>query len=205
VFQTPLETIGIMASAVEPPQRKRIGPVLLVLATLLLAGQAASEPPPDLALAGRSTITPLPMQFFCRRRPDDCAPDVASLAEWDHKLQSRLRRINQQVNEAIRPLADPPHGWSIGPKSGDCNDYVLTKRRKLIRLGIPAGALHIAITQTPSGEAHAVLLVRTTEGDVVLDNLSSAVVSLPLSGYAIRAMSSPDPMRWIAPTGHIAS
>ena len=143
-------------------------------------------------------MTPLAMQFFCASEPQECRPEPLRIAEWNHRLENTLRRINRQVNRAITPLADPPGGWSIAPERGDCNDYALTKRSELIRLGVAPGALRLAITDTPQGEPHAVLLVMTSAGDLVLDNLDNAVKTLPLSGYAIRTMSNPDPLRWTA-------
>jgi predicted transglutaminase-like cysteine proteinase len=55
---------------------------------------------------------------------------------------------------------------------GDCKDYVLEKRRALVADGVPAADLSIAIVMTPWGETHAVLLVRTDRGELVLDSLS---------------------------------
>ena len=51
-------------------------------------------------------------------------------------------------------------------------DYVLEKRRALIAEGVPAANLSIAIVKTPRGETHAVLLVATDRGELVLDSLS---------------------------------
>jgi len=58
----------------------------------------------------------------------------------------------------------------------DCVGYVRAKREALTRAGLPAGAFSPAVVRTRGGVIHAVLLVRTTEGDYVLDNLSPYVV-----------------------------
>ena len=58
----------------------------------------------------------------------------------------------------------------------DCVGYVRAKREALTLAGLPAGALSPAVVKTRGGVIHAVLLVRTTEGDYVLDNLSPYVV-----------------------------
>ena len=42
------------------------------------------------------------------------------------------------------------------------------------------------------------LVVKTSEGDYVLDNLTNTVKTLRASGYNIRSMSSPNPTRWTA-------
>ena len=58
----------------------------------------------------------------------------------------------------------------------DCVGYVRAKREALTQAGVPAGALSPAVVRTRGGVIHAVLLVRTTEGDYVLDNLSPYIV-----------------------------
>jgi hypothetical protein len=59
-----------------------------------------------------------------------------------------------------------------GDQYGDCEDYVLEKRRALIAAGVPEDALSIAVATTTWGESHAVLLVTTDQGDYVLDSLT---------------------------------
>ena len=66
------------------------------------------------------------------------------------------------------------------------------------RKGLPASALRIAYTHTRRGEPHAVLVVKTSQGDYVLDNLTNSIKTLRASGYNIRSMSSPNPTRWTA-------
>ena len=65
--------------------------------------------------------------------------------------------------------------WLISPKAGDCNDYAVTKRHELLARGWPSRALLLAEVIVPSGEHHLVVVVRTNEGDFVLDNLNASV------------------------------
>jgi predicted transglutaminase-like cysteine proteinase len=98
-------------------------------------------------------------------------------------LMSTLDGVNQRINRAIRYVADEaqygtPDYWTLpletgGPAAGDCKDYVLEKRRALVAAGVTAGDLSIAIVRTWRGETHAVLLVSTDKGELVLDSLSS--------------------------------
>jgi predicted transglutaminase-like cysteine proteinase len=98
-------------------------------------------------------------------------------------LMAELDQVNQGVNHAIRYVSDrtlygDEDHWHLsldpgGPRAGDCKDYVLEKRRALIDDGVPASSLAIAIVQTPWRESHAVLLVDTDQGELVLDSLSS--------------------------------
>lgn len=150
------------------------------------------------ASTGNAAITPLPMQFFCASNPQECTPARAAKAQWNDDLHQLLSAVNSQVNSAIRPQANPRGGWKINPAYGDCNDYALTKRSRLIAAGVPAGALRLAVTKTRRGEPHLILIAQTTAGDVVLDNLSRSIRSLPDTGYAISAMSSANPKRWIS-------
>ncbi|WP_052715757.1 transglutaminase-like cysteine peptidase [Devosia chinhatensis] len=165
---------------------------------LLLAGAAQASQGPRGAIPGSTIMTPLPMQFFCASNPRECVAGKDTKARWNDQLHKTLHQVNMQVNAAIRPQANPRGGWKINPASGDCNDYALTKRSRLIELGVPAGALRLAVTATRRGEKHLILVVKTTAGEVVLDNLSRNIVTLKDSGYAIHAMSGANPKRWIA-------
>jgi predicted transglutaminase-like cysteine proteinase len=145
-----------------------------------------------------AAITPLSMQYFCAQNKSECAGGGRGQVTMTPNLLAVLQSVNVQVNRAIRPQRDTADVWELNPTSGDCEDYVLSKRSALIRHGVSAGALRIAYTHTRRGEPHAVLVVRTSQGDYVLDNLNNSVKSLRASGYSIRSMSSPNPNRWTA-------
>lgn len=145
-----------------------------------------------------AAITPLSMQYFCARHKSECAASGSSQVTMSPNLVAVLKNVNARVNRAIRPQNDTADVWELNPASGDCEDYVLSKRSALIRQGVSAGALRIAYTHTRRGEPHAVLVVRTSDGDYVLDNLTNAIKTVRASGYNIRSMSSPNPMRWTA-------
>ncbi len=88
--------------------------------------------------------------------------------------------VNRDMNRRIRQSSDirafgVEDFWQVPGGSdprGDCEDYVLAKRRALIAGGIPATALSIAIVRTVWGESHAVLLLAVDDGEYVLDNLT---------------------------------
>lgn len=111
----------------------------------------------------------------------------------DHTLLAQLDRVNRQVNAAIRYVPDATlYGdedyWHLslypgGPAAGDCKDYVLEKERALIAAGVPAADLSIAIVQTRRREVHAVLLVDTDRGELVMDSLSAWVQPWRKTGY----------------------
>lgn len=145
-----------------------------------------------------AAITPLSMQFFCAKNRSECAGGGNSQVTMSPNLMAVLKQVNGHVNRSIRPERDTADVWELNPTSGDCEDYVLSKRSALIRQGVSAGALRIAYTHTRRGEPHAVLVVKTSQGDYVLDNLTNSVKTLRASGYNIRSMSSPNPTRWTA-------
>ena len=142
--------------------------------------------------------TPTAMKLFCQGNPDECRPGGASRVRVSDALVKTLQTVNSRVNKSIRYQAERADIWKLNPKAGDCEDYVLSKRSALIQAGVPGGALRIAFTYTRRGVPHAVLIVRTNQGDLVLDNMNNSVLTLAQSGYNIRMMSGSDPMRWTA-------
>lgn len=146
-----------------------------------------------------AALTPLAMQYFCAEHRSECSPDRGRASVTMSKdIMATLTQVNARVNRAITPRRDTADIWSLNPTSGDCEDYVLSKRSALVKQGIPSGALRIAYTHTRRGEPHAVLVVKTNAGDYVLDNLSRNVKTLGASGYKIRSMSSANPTQWTA-------
>jgi predicted transglutaminase-like cysteine proteinase len=114
-----------------------------------------------------------------------------------------VERVNSTINHTVRPSMDQKlYGkdfWRLAIKEqhGDCEDYALTKRNQLIAAGVPFSALSIAIGQTRKGEKHAVLLVATDKGDVVLDNLSPHILAAREAPYTWRGRQTPGrPMIW---------
>jgi predicted transglutaminase-like cysteine proteinase len=93
-----------------------------------------------------------------------------------------INAINREVNKDVHKATDfNLYGlleyWSLprvvnGKMYGDCEDYALEKRRRLIAAGVPESALSMAVAVTARGETHAVLVVSFESGDWVLDNLT---------------------------------
>lgn len=111
---------------------------------------------------------------------------------WSRSIERVLSSINQHINWKITSRRDEDlYGVSdfwmtpleAGGSSGDCEDFVLQKRRALIEAGLPSSTLSIAIVKTSRGEPHAVLLVNTTRGEYVLDNRSNRILLWWLAPY----------------------
>ena len=114
-------------------------------------------------------------------------------------LLALLERVQREVNAAIAPRQEPAGRdlWQAGAASGDCEDYALTKRQRLLAAGLPAAALQLATVLLPQGERHAVLAVDTDRGTLVLDNLRPRIVPLRDLPYAwLGAQGADETLLW---------
>ncbi len=83
-----------------------------------------------------------------------------------------------------------------GHGKGDCEDYVLLKRRMLMQAGWPREALLITVVRDKKGDGHAVLTVKTDKGDFILDNQAENVLLWSETGYRfVKRQSQSDPER----------
>jgi predicted transglutaminase-like cysteine proteinase len=136
------------------------------------------------------TLAPFQHVRFCIRYPGDCSASESGTdkIELNAKTFDVLKNINHTVNTSIAPIikdygADLQDGWTIAPSVGDCNDYAVTKRHQLVESGMPSKALRLSVVKTPSGMGHLVLVVTTTQGDLVLDNLAEAILPWQSTAY----------------------
>ncbi|MBL0404588.1 transglutaminase-like cysteine peptidase [Microvirga aerilata] len=118
---------------------------------------------------------------------------------------AQLQQVNSHVNSTVREVSDlEQYGredvWAL-PTSGkgDCEDFALLKRKMLIERGWPASSLSITVGATSQGEAHAVLTVSTSQGQYVLDNLTSAILSPAQTGHVFHARQAG--RGWITASG----
>ncbi|UWM74318.1 transglutaminase-like cysteine peptidase [Rhizobium sp. WSM4643] len=126
-------------------------------------------------------IPPFAQVLFCAQNPTECRDNngLAVVALTDTQML-QLKDVNSAVNRTMVGRNDPRNElngdvWKVNVRSGDCEDFALTKRSRLIAMGWSSRALRIATAYTPSGEGHAVLVVRTDKGDLVLDNRKSSI------------------------------
>jgi predicted transglutaminase-like cysteine proteinase len=119
---------------------------------------------------------------FCERTPQECAQGQQEEQRF-HASRERLAQldfVNRAVNHEIEPVTDIElYGltdyWTIPTTKGDCEDYVLLKRKRLMALGWPASALLITVVRDERGDGHAVLTARTMQGDFILDNKTDEI------------------------------
>jgi predicted transglutaminase-like cysteine proteinase len=82
---------------------------------------------------------------------------------------------------------------------GDCEDYALLKRQRLIQAGFPGGALLLTVVKQRNGEGHSILTIKTNRGDYVLDNLNDQVKPWNATDYRyVKRQSQADPNVWVA-------
>src|SRR6476661_1516540 len=144
---------------------------------------------------------------FCARQPGEClssetAPQNVALSR---KAWRDLVRVNNWVNETIKPLTDLEHWgvverWSYPDDGyGDCEDYVLLKRRMFIQSGWPREALLVTVVRDKIEEGHAVLTVITDKGDYVLDNQNEDILLWSETGYRfVKRQSQSNPNVWVS-------
>jgi predicted transglutaminase-like cysteine proteinase len=156
---------------------------------------------------GEITRPPIGWIEFCGEHPQECR--VQPSAPLDVVLTTRawkqLERINRWVNRTIKPMTDLDHygvveKWTYPDDGyGDCEDYVLLKRRMLMEAGWPREALLITVVRENNGDGHAVLTVKTDRGELILDNQNSEIVLWSESGYRfVKRQSQPDPNVWVS-------
>lgn len=155
---------------------------------------------------GGRTSQPVGHYEFCQREPGECRQKTArrSPVELTRKLWATIIDVNNRVNLAVIPLTDmeiwgQEELWSYPTTVGDCEDYALEKRRQLMKAGIPAGDLLLTVARQPNGDGHAVLTVRTSRGDFILDNLEARVLAWNETGYTyLKRQSERNSGTWVA-------
>lgn len=142
---------------------------------------------------------------FCELNPSKCRADGGLLKrpELTTTKLLELDEVNRLVNEAIEPVTDQEvYGvsefWTLPVDRGDCEDYALLKRQILIRRGWPKSALLLTVVRDENGAGHAVLTVRTAQGDFIADNKNSEIKGWQDTPYEyVMRQSYLNPRNWM--------
>lgn len=177
----------------------------VVFAPLAMTIGSAHSTPVFMPGSERTT-QPIGHYELCQRIPVECTQKTArhQPIELTRKLWAQMVDINNAVNTMIAPRTDQEmwgreEVWSYPDREGDCEDYVLEKRRQLINLGIPAGALMITVVRQRNGDGHAVLTMRTSLGDFVFDNLEPKILAWVDTEYQfLKRQSERNSGVWVA-------
>jgi len=142
---------------------------------------------------------------FCKRHPEECVRHGKQVAvTLDNDNWQDLLEVNHQVNRKVLPVTDlefykTEEYWTLPAQYGDCEDYVLLKRRKLIAMGWPTGALLVTVVYDENNEGHAILLARTDRGEFVLDNKVSMILPWYETPYRyVKRQSVENPRQWVS-------
>ena len=188
------------------------GAALLVSAGITTAGErftyaSLTHEPAVYEAVGAATRAPIGWVEFCVEYKPECdtKPSAARDVVLSAKAWADMVKVNAWVNDKIKPLTDMEH-WGVVERwnypddgYGDCEDYVLLKRRMLIQAGWPREALLITVVRDKKGDGHAVLTVKTNRGEFILDNQEAQILPWNRTGYHfVKRQSQSDPNTWVA-------
>ena len=111
----------------------------LAAALAMAPAHAASDRPLFMSV-GAAARAPLGWREFCAQYAPEC--ETPAMPGRDAVLTTQawndLLRINEWVNDTVKPMTDLEH-WGVAERwnypddgYGDCEDYVLLKRRMLM-------------------------------------------------------------------------
>lgn len=143
---------------------------------------------------------------FCARNPRDCGSSTVrqEMIGMTAERWMEVSAINTDTNRSVTSgndleLFGEDEHWTIAEAVGDCEDYVLLKKKRLEALGYPSSALLITVVLDENNEGHAVLTLAADTGDFVLDNRRDEILPFTSTGYQfIKRQSQLDPQRWVS-------
>ncbi len=184
--------------------------IAMLLSTQLSGVAEAASPakPADFAKEFSQSLPPVGFVKFCALNPAECK-SVGRRADrlaMQSQHWAALYQVNTHINTKIAPISDQElygevERWAYPVDAGDCEDYLLLKKRELEKLGFDSGALLITVVLDERREGHAVLTVATNAGDFILDNRRNEILLWSETGYSfLKRQSQQDPRRWMALT-----
>jgi predicted transglutaminase-like cysteine proteinase len=183
------------------------GAALLAMTTLALSPALAGPQRPLFISIGPDTRAPIGWLQFCDDHPKDCRASTGGARDviLTPTAWKDLVRINQWVDHNVKPMTDLDH-WGVvehwdypDDGYGDCEDYVLLKRKLLLKAGWPSSALLVTVVRDQNGDGHAVLTVKTDKGSFILDNQNERILLWSDSGYRfVKRQSQSNPNVWVA-------
>lgn len=191
---------------------RRTAQLSVVGAILILGGASTQAQPaslPDIGTPAEHGPAARPVAAwsdFCRRMPEECTVDTMqpAVVSLTPAIWRTLQAVNKRVNTRIKPVTDMAH-WGVVDRwdfpddgLGDCEDMQLLKRRMLAARGLSRRALLMTVVIDESGEGHAVLMVRTDRGDMILDNKTNAILSWQRTGYTFVKREGQEGRTWVS-------
>ena len=180
---------------------------IALLSLALSPNGGIAEERPLFISVGDATRAPIGWVEFCVEYDPECKtkPSLPRDVMLSTQAWKDLQRVNLWVNGHIKPMTDMEH-WGVVERwnypddgYGDCEDYVLLKRKMLTQAGWPREALLIAVVRDKNGDGHAVLTVKTDKGEYVLDNQIDEIRLWSDTGYRfVKRQSQTDPNLWVS-------
>jgi len=180
---------------------------VVALALFAAPNTSTAEERPMFITVGEVTRAPIGWVEFCVEYDPECKtkPSAPRDIVLSGQAWKDLQRINLWVNAHVKPMTDMEH-WGVVERwnypddgYGDCEDYVLQKRKMLTQAGWPREALLITVVRDKNGDGHAILTVKTDKGEYILDNQTDDVVLWSDTGYRfVKRQSQSDPNVWVA-------
>lgn len=182
---------------------KKFAAAACAVGIMLAASTARAQ---ALMPTGGLSTQPVGHYEFCQASPRECAKTrYAGPVQLTRSLWATIIDVNNIVNTMVTPRTDMEmwgveERWSYPTGNyGDCEDYALEKRRRLIKAGVPASNLLITVVRQPNGDGHAVLTINTSMGDFVLDNLEPRVLAWTETDYRfLKRQSSKHAGMWVS-------
>jgi predicted transglutaminase-like cysteine proteinase len=174
-----------------------------------MAGTAGALPAAAQGSLAMTVLGPArpPMGYvqFCRNTPQECVSKATTprQVKMSPALMTALDEINRRINTQITPVTDMElYGineyWTLPTTAGDCEDYVLLKRKVLREAGWPEETLLITVVRDEKGDGHAVLTVTTDQGDLILDNQHEHIRNWRDTPYSyVKRQSQSNPRMWV--------
>ncbi len=188
-------------------------PILFILVGLQsdfgYAGPGSPGSPGVLAFAPVATSLDRPIAAwldYCVRHTDDCQTDLRQplIVTLTPDLFARLKAVNSVINASVRPMTDMQHWgvedhWDLAEDGyGDCEDYQLLKRKRLVDAGVPRRAMLMTVAWDADHNGHALLMIRTDIGDLILDNQRDDILVWQDTGYRFIKRESQFATGWVA-------
>ena len=143
---------------------------------------------------------------FCKKWPNHCVViGTKQPAKFTIDTLAKLTHINAWGNRVIKQVEDSKKEdlWQFPVDyKGDCEDIQIFKRAHLLAEGFSSSQLLLTMVWSEKTKWHAVLVVRTTEGEYVLDNITNEIMSVEETiiskGYIYYwRQSVVDPKQWV--------
>jgi predicted transglutaminase-like cysteine proteinase len=179
----------------------------IVLAALAAPVVSNADERPLFVSIGETAKPPIGWIEFCVEYEPECKtkPTQARDVVLTTQAWKDLERVNLFVNTHVKPMTDMEH-WGVVERwnypddgYGDCEDYVLQKRRLLMTAGWPREALLITVVRDKRGDGHAILTVKTDKGEFILDNQNDQILLWSDTGYRfVKRQSQSDQNLWVS-------